>query len=221
MNRRWGIATAALLLPLVGASVAGADVVYQNVNPDWTSFQPVDSGEQIGDDVTLAGTARSVNQFQVVITNQFTQAYTGTFTARFFDIGSDGLPNNQLWQGTVQVTNGQGLEDNRTLTFAVPNVTVPDRFIWSLQADTNLPAPSADGSDGLGLTINAPPQVGSSQDVAYFFDGTSWSTFDYHDSPPPIDPATFEATINAIPEPASLGVLALGGIALLARKRNA
>src|SRR5690349_24540895 len=99
MNRRWGIATAALLLPLVGMSVASADVVYQNVNPDWTSFQPVDSGEQIGDDVTLAGTARAVNQFQVVITNQFTQAYTGTFTARFFDIGTDGLPNNQLWQG--------------------------------------------------------------------------------------------------------------------------
>ena len=221
MSRCWGIAAAALLLPLVGASVARAEIVYQNVNPDWTSFQPIESGEQIGDDVTLAGTSRMVNQFQVIITNQFDQAYNGTFTARFFDIGSDGLPNNQLWQGAVQVTNGQALEDNRTLTFTVPNVTVPDRFIWSLQADTNLPAPSATGSDGLGVVINAPAQVGSSQDVAYFYDGTSWSTFDYHDSPPPIDPATFEATVNAIPEPGTLGALALGGLALLGRKRNA
>jgi hypothetical protein len=172
----------------------------------------------LGDDVTLAGTARSVNQFQVVITNQFDQGYTGTFTARFFDIGSDGLPHNQLWQGAVQVTDGQPLEDNRLLTFAVPNVTVPNTFIWSIQADTNLPAPTPNGSDGLGVVLNDTPQAGSSQDMAYFNDGTSWSTFDYHPDNP--DLANFEAVITAVPEPTSIGALALGSLGLLACRRR-
>lgn len=216
--RHYCLIVAAVIAPLAGVPAARADLVYQNLNPDWQVFQTVEHGWQIGDDVTLAGTARSVNQFQVIITNQFDQAYTGTFTARFFDIGSDGLPNNQLWQGAVQVTDGQPLEDNRLLTFTVPNITVPNTFIWSIQADTSLPTPSATGSDGLGVVLNDTPQVGSSQDVAYFNDGTGWTTFNYHPDNP--DLANFEATINAVPEPASLGAVAFGGLALLARRRR-
>lgn len=221
LSCRWKVMVAVSLLWAGTSAVRADEVVYQNVDPSAPDFQPIDQGQQIGDDVTLAGASRLVNQFQVLITNQFDQAYTGTFTARFFDIGTDGLPNNRLWQGAVQVNNGQALEDTRTLTFAVPNVAVPNTFIWSLQADTNLPPTPAVGNGGLGLIINGPAQVGSSQDVAYFNDGTGWSTFDYQGSPPPVDPATFEAQINAVPEPASLAVLALGGLALLGRRRSA
>jgi hypothetical protein len=206
------------MAPLAAAPAARADVVYQNLNPNWQLFQTVEQGQQIGDDVTLAGTARSVDQFQVVITNQFDQAYTGTFTARFFDIGTSGLPHNQLWQGVVQVAGGQPLEDNRLLTFAVPNVTVPNTFIWSLQANTNLPAPTPNGSDGLGVVLNNTPQAGSSQDIAYFNDGTTWSSFDYHPDNP--DLANFEAKITAVPEPTSIFTMVAGGLALLARRRR-
>lgn len=218
--RHYCFIAAAALAPLFSTPAARADIVFQNLNPNWQEFQTVEQGWQIGDDVTLAGTARTVDQFQVIITNQFNQAYTGTFTARFYDIGSDGLPNNQLWQGSVQVTDGQPLEDNRLLTFTVPNINVPDTFIWSIQADTNLPAPSANGNDGLGVVLNDTPQIGSSQDVAYFNDGTGtgWSSFDYHPDDPSL--ANFEAVVSAVPEPASFGTLALGGLAFLARRRR-
>ena len=216
-TRFLGFVAAALLAPVLVGSTARADVVFQNLNPAWQSFQTVEQGWQIGDDVTLAGTSRNVNQFQVLITNQFNQNYTGTFTARFFDIGSNGLPNNLLWQGTAQVTDGLAMQD-RTISFSVPNIAVPDTFVWSIQADTSLPSPSATGTDGLGVVLNDPPQIGSSQDTAYFNDGTGWSTFNYHPDAP--DVANYEAVINAVPEPTSLGAFALAGAALLARRRR-
>jgi hypothetical protein len=213
---------------LVAAPSARAEIVYRNDNPDWAFYQPQNEGEQIGDDVTLAGTARNVTQFSVRLTNAYLQSYNGTFTARFFlPNGAGGTPGTQIWSGDLQVTNGPAgtmvgadrIPTDNILTWNVPGVLVPDRFIWSLQMDTNLPPADPTSDDGIGLVLNDTPQVGSSQDVAYYFDPTTGTWFDYNYHPDLTDLANLQATIVAqVPEP--VGLLTIGAIGLLGRRRR-
>jgi hypothetical protein len=199
------------------APAAGAEVVFQNTNPDYTFFQPIAPGEEIGDDVTLDGVARYVTGFSVPITNTYANPFTGSFTARFYTPDQDGLPGNQIWQGTLNLVALQANAD-ATLDFGSPNVTVPNSFIWTLTASTVPAATSTDES--IGTLLNDVPQVGSSEDVFFYnaHDGSGWSTFDYKPDP---DLANFQATITAsVPEPATCSILALGGTAGLLRRRR-
>ena len=213
---------AAIAVVAIG-SAARAEIVYQNLNTAWVSYQPINPAEQLGDDVTLAGTARMVTSFSVVITNQYTQTYNATFTARFFkNNGLNGVPGDMIWQGTQTVSNGpaanaSGQGGDLTVNFAVPSILVPDTFIWSIQANTNLPPPTS--GDGIGPVLNDTPQIGSSHDVAYDNpgDGTGWAAYNYH--PDQTDLANFQAVITALPEPATLSTFAIGGIALIRRRR--
>jgi len=198
---------------------ARAQVVYQNVNPDWTFIQPIAPGEEIGDDVILAGTARYVTGFSVPISNTYATPFAATFTAHFYAPTQDGLPGAQLWQGALNLIDLQPGADT-TLNFPAPNVTVPDSFIWSLAVTTTPPA-SDPANEVIGTINNDVPQVGSSNDVFFYNagDGSGWGSFDYKPDP---DLANFQATITAssVPEPAACSVLALGAIAGLLRRRR-
>lgn len=208
-----GLALAVALL----ASAAGAEVVFQNSNPDYSLFQPIGPGEEIGDDVTLDGVERYVTGFSVPITNTYATPFVGSFTARFYTPDQDGLPGTQIWQGSLNLVDLQANADT-TLNFASPNVTVPDSFIWTLTAST-LPAASS-SDEAIGTLPNDVPQVGSSEDVFFYnaHDGSGWGAFDYQPGP---DLANFQATITAsVPEPAAYSVLALGAVAGLLRRRR-
>ena len=196
---------------------ANAEVVYQNTNPDYTYFQPIAPGEEIGDDVTLAGTARYVTGFTVPITNTYANPFIGSFTARFYTPDQDGLPGTQIWQANSNLINLQPNSD-ATLDFGSPNVTVPDSFIWTLTA-TTLPAASST-DESIGTLLNNTPQVGSSEDAFVYnaHDGSGWGNFNFQPGP---DLANFEATITAsVPEPATCSLLALGAVAGLVRRRR-
>jgi hypothetical protein len=194
-----------------------AEVVFQNTNPDYTYFQPIAPGEEIGDDVTLDGVGRYITGFSVPITNTYLNPFVGSFTARFYTPDQDGLPGTQIWQGSLNTVNLDANADS-TLDFGSPNVTVPDSFIWTLTADT-VPAADAGNDESIGTLLNDVPQVGSSENVFLYnaHDGSGWGAFDY--SPP--DLANFEATITAsVPEPATCSLLALGAVAGLVRRRR-
>jgi hypothetical protein len=217
---RKGAGLGLVLMAAALSPLASAEIVYQNLNSNARFFQPIGPGEQIGDDVTLAaGTARFITGFSVPITNTYANPFTGAFTARFYDVDENGLPGQQLWQGSLNLVALQGGADT-TLDFPAPNVNVPDTFIWSLAA-TTIPAAS-NGNDQIGTLPNNVPQIGSSEDAFYYNagDGSGWGAFDYQPGP---DLANFQATIVAsVPEPTAFATLAIVGCAgLLGRKRRA
>jgi hypothetical protein len=197
---------------------ARAVVVYRNINPDPTlPSEAIPNNSEIADDVTLPdGPARTVTQISIPIFNSLNQNFAGTFTARFYEFGGDGLPGAKIWEGTLPVANGT--TGDRTLVFSVPNVVVPDDFVWSLQFNTNL---ASTEDDGIGPVLNDEPDVGFSFNEFYQRDaGGPWGAFFYGDQP--TDPlANFQAEIIAeVPEPAAMSVIALGGLFMTRRRRR-
>ena len=219
---RFGAIVWAVLAAAAAPIVARADTVYDNMDPTSPLFQPQLENEEIGDDVTLAGTARVVTNFLISMTSTYANNYSGTFTARFYlpDGPDDGfgnrLPGTKIWEGT---TTGLGSEGTRLMAWDVPNVLVPDSFIWTFQMDTTL-NPLFEDPDGIGPDLNDNPAVGSSQDLMFINDGTGWGSFNYGGGA--TDPvANMQAEIVAVvPEPAALGALAIGAVGLIGRRKR-
>ncbi|HEY7116085.1 MAG TPA: PEP-CTERM sorting domain-containing protein [Tepidisphaeraceae bacterium] len=206
-----GLLSAGILVGSMVAGVTRADVVYDNVNPNAVSYQPMLSTDQFGDDVTLAPGGRQVTRFSVLLYNNLETNYTGDFTANFYLPDENGLPGTSLWQGTAHVADGQA--GDRLVSWDVPNVTVPDSFIWGLSMSVN-------GTDDIGPYLNDTPTVGTSEDLAYYNDGTGWFAYDYH-SDGSADLANLEARIEtAVPEPGTIGLVALAGAGLLSARRR-
>jgi hypothetical protein len=169
------------------AEGASAQIVYNSITAAEPDVQPVQNVvDEIGDDVTLApGTPRTISGFSLRIFNNSQNAYTGTFTARFYTY-SGGLPTTLLWEDDITITDGEPMA-GRVLTWNVPNVIVPDQFAWSYSHDVSFPVTE---TDVLGLAINGVQAVGSSSDELGYYrdiDGFWPTPFRYRDV---IDPET-------------------------------
>jgi hypothetical protein len=223
-----GVSVLAVLVAAGFSQVAQGDPVYSNLATYTEGNWPPDGFLQfnlfcdpIGDDITLAGTQRDVTQFKLALSS------TGPVTIDKLDVwfytadGPDAgnyiwAPGTELWsasQSQVEV-NGRTI-----ITFDVPNVTVPDSFIWIAYAS------SADGTASpAGLATYDPPTVGHSRDgywdhnigIPEYADG-KWYPMDFK---PDGVVANFGAEITAVPEPASMLLLVVGGMAVIRTKRS-
>ena len=189
---------------------AHGDIVYEQVSTVGATF-PSTTILEIGDEVTLGGTAREVTGFDVILTSPG-GASTADLTLNFYE-NSGGSVGPAL-MAPITLT-GASFNFLTTNSFVVPNVVVPDNFIWSVDI--------SNVSGGISVFLSDPaPTVGSSP--SYFYGRIPFvgPSFQQHSAasvgrttvnPPAV------ITAVAIPEPSSI-VLLLGGGILLRRLRR-
>ena len=225
------VITGGSLLLTAGLVRAQSQIVFDNTANLVNSTPEFSFGREYGDELALAGTARTVVGFDFAYYGNFGNTPNVGYSIRFYaNDGSDAFPGTPtalrpgslLWEsGSQSLLNGIN-----SVSLSVPNVVVPDHFTWSVtfsgidgtagkQAALMLANPATVGAllPGNG---SLPDVIGSYED---FWkkdeptDANSWTLYNFGFNPG--DPkGNFYAKVTATPEP---GVWALGvtGVALL------
>jgi hypothetical protein len=207
MIGRWNFLAAFGLLLASACQTAVADVVVYDNTSNFENYYLTFYGTdglhpEAGDQITLAGTARTVTQFDVLLLGL--ENVAADVTVRFYKNDAfDGAPGTMLFARTVpgvHLNRGQQL----TLSVPVPGIEVPDTFTWTL--GFNPPDRPL-----LGLLFYDPPTIGSSEDFYWFgVPGFFWERA--HSS---LFISNLAAHVTAVPEPSALALLASGGLGLL------
>jgi hypothetical protein len=154
------MSVAALMSTLALSFPSWSAPVYDNSTTDTllTYVFSVGAYTEIGDDITLGGTDRTLTDASVQFFN--VGSSTGTFdaTLRFYNLAQNPLGSFQNVGLTI------GGSDVLTVTFPSLNLTVPDQFIFTVSV-SNVAA-------GLDLGLNAfePPSVGQSDSGSIMLD---------------------------------------------------
>jgi hypothetical protein len=197
----WRVAYPALTLMLSALMVRG-EIVYDNSTGDLTTrFNP--GLYEVGDEILLGGTARLVTTF---IFQYYGENFSGNEEARVRFYKNDGpnSPSGPAEPGTLLFDSGlfSIIPTNRaTLHFTGLSVLVPDSFTWTVQFSGIAAGESA------GVDVYSPPTVGFNYDDYWDNTGSGWQLRTNG------VPLNFAARIEAVPEPSSVALIAVCGLA--------
>ncbi len=163
-------ATVLLAIPFLGMA---QEAIFRNIAGATNFFIP--SLLEIGDEITLAGTNRSVTEISIYYISDITTTQGDEqMVVRFYaNDGSGGAPGTLLWESSPIPVRPRPVSPDRAGWFVqrvvVPNVTVPDSFTWTVQFSgvTNVVG------DRVGLHFFGPPEIGSSADEFWFKDASN------------------------------------------------
>ena len=214
----------------------GAVTIYSNTN-NFSGSSVDNSGttliggtevtRMVADDITFApgSTGMSINDLTFSAVNDGSSATAARVRIGLWaDDGAGGGPGTYLLSSAIPVTlAGDSLSLISLLALDVP---VPaDGKIWAGEWFDNFGTSSTSTElDALGVGLFDPPTVGSSIDEIFatggpgFVDGNNpaGSLVSFGGSPV----ANLGFTFNAVPEPGSIALGALGGLALLQARRS-
>jgi hypothetical protein len=207
---------------LIGASALHAATVYNNgVSYTGTYLNP--GANEVGDEIILAGTARTATTFQF---EYFGSNFLGVnqFQVRFYLNDGAPLGNNTFLPNTVFYDSGvqtllPPIDPSNRNTFLLDlsgiSIQLPNRFTWSVQY-TGIGA-----GETAGVSLYNPPTVGLS-DIDYWFN--NGATWELRTNNIPGVPINFGALLSAnVPEPSTYVLAILGGIcgfALVSRRKS-
>jgi len=215
---------------------AKAEIVYDNTLGVTTNYYLF--SREYGDDINLAGSARSVNEFTFRYFGKLPSGVTspGEFRIRFYEnSGSRADPSSLTSQRPGRLIWESGLFPVQsgvvTSTLSVPDVLVPDRFTWTVEF-SNLAQQSGNGA---GLILANPPTIGALLPGRFRPVIGSYSDFWVEQNPnnpdswalqifssnPDIGPqGNFYVRVSAVPEPSVVALAALGvaGLGCLVRR---
>ncbi len=216
--------------PAIGA--AGETVVFDNSTNPLDKWISATGKKEIGDEITLAGSARAVTSFVFEYFGDFAPGANASATALVRFYKNDGgllagtsipKPGSLLWESAPF----QVLDGFRGVSLSVPNVLVPDRITWSVEFN----GLAGTAGNQAGLSISDPVSVGAILPSSggrtvvgsysdYWFrtaaTADSWALEN-------IDPgkANFYAKIGAVPEPGTVALFSVaGGFLFLIHRRQ-
>jgi hypothetical protein len=190
---------------------------YQNANFDFGS------GISVGNEVVLAGTATSdtISSFSFQFDLTGTAAFTGSedVDVVFYQnngslVNSAASPSTVLWNSGTSTLASLGLTAYTTgssLTYSVPDVTVPQDFTWTVTFS------SFQAGDQAGLALYGPATVGENYADAWVETGGVWALDVASGSNPALK---FGAEITAVPEPGTIALGLMGVSAFLVSRRK-
>lgn len=199
---------AALSASLLLGTTAFASVVYDNSDPASSLNRSYSPGNNIefGDQVFLAGSDRRISDFTF---DYFLSANaSGNETGELFFYSNNGITGSE--PGTTLYRSGSfslGTGFQKVAAQAL-SVTVPNTFTWTVAFS------GLDLGEQVGLLLSDPPTVGASLDDFWVKNtGGTWSTFTIDNG---ATPGNFSARITAVPEPSTVALAIIGGLALFA-----
>jgi len=182
-----------LSITIVGLSHSGAlaDVIYDNTTTSLPSRSF--TALQIGNEVSVSGTALAVNDLEIGVNQQGVAGTANLQAFLYANDGAGGSPGTLLWDSAV-MTNVSLTGGNDLIAFAVPSVVVPSTFTWAIQISNTTPIAA-------GLPAFDPPTVGSF--VRGWFGGPGiWTNLDADG----VDAHYMARVIaaSAVPEPSAI-----------------
>ena len=214
----------------------GAVTIYSNTNTySGSSIENSATGlvggtevtRMVADDITFApgSTGMSINELSFSAVNSGGSATAARVRIGLWaDDGAGGGPGTYLLSSAIPVTLAGG--SISLISLLALDVPVPaDGKIWAGEWFDNFGTSSTSTElDALGVGFFDPPTVGSSIDEIFatggpgFVDGNNpaGSVFSFGGSPV----ANLGFTFNAVPEPGSIALGVLGGLALLQARRS-
>jgi hypothetical protein len=173
-----------------------------------------------GDQVTLAGTDRTVTLLEQVFQFNPAAGDTNNFTFTFdlqFNTVSGTTVGASFFSASYTAAPVAGTAVAAFLYgFPISNVVVPDTFVYSFRVHRT--AGSNQGTIGM-QAHNSPPSVGFSDPTFFWSQNPTTGVWSQSTFTGNIN-SNFRARITAVPEPASMAALAIGALAMVRRRRN-
>jgi hypothetical protein len=200
----------------LGTSIGMAQtptIVYDNSTTDLNQVYGV-NGTEFGDEITLAGTARTVTDFKFEYFLAQSAASSGaTVQVNFYNMTGPTVSRTASDGSTVQVpspgstpiysspvlTLGTGYQTAEISGISVP---VGNDFTWTVTFN-GVPA-----NTSFGLRLFDPPTIGSSFADFWQNSGGTWNTYLFNNG---ATPANFAARVTAVPEPTTFALALLAG----------
>jgi PEP-CTERM motif len=205
----WGLGIAvALSLAAAGGARAGV-IIFDNSSGSGGGITTT-SSPQLGGEVTdTSGTPRTVTELDLGFTSQGLAATVNLQAFLYANDGSGGSPGTLLWQSVVM--SGVNIDSaNSLIAFDVPSVVVPGTFTFAAAITNSSP-----------IVGEVPANGATTGTFVQGWDGRpgSWQALpvQFEVEARVIGPAQLAPT--PVPEPSSLALLSLGGLALAGCRR--
>lgn len=199
-----------------------AETVYDNsVNDPEIRF--LTGTAEVGDEINLGGSQRLLDtySFEFFYTNS-SSSYSQSPSIKVTlyendgpDFNSEPTPGTVLWSSPTYTGLIGSYTARSTLNFTQgdfgSSILLTDTFTWTVQFGNLVSA------DEIGLDIYDPPVTGSSAPDYWIDSGSGWE-LKVHPTDPLGNPFNFAAVFTAVPEPSSIALVLLGGLALAGRR---